>query len=182
MKKTNSVAIIVGAANIAKLIDSIKRSGKKLDADIHQAAVSAAAHFLGDKATGGTNEGGDVFQLNSLFKAMPKGARHVALTAWFTTFAGVKANEEANKAETPFVKDANKTVDVAGGMTSPWFDMKPSKKPDEVVDIYSLLMAVLKKATKEDATIEGSELIEPLKEFMEAHAPVLDLEEEIEKA
>ncbi len=182
MSKAKTVAIIVGAANIAKLIDSIKRSGKKLDADIHQAALSAAAHFLGDKATGGTNEGGDVFQINSLYKAMPKGSRHVALVAWLTKFAGVKANEEANKTETPFVKDANKVVDIAGGMAEPWFDMKPSKKPDEVVDVYGLLMAVLKKATKEDAQIEGVEIIEPLRAFIEAHAPEAEQTEDEKEA
>lgn len=175
-----TVAIIVGAANIAKLIDGIKRSGKKLDADIHQTALSAASHFQGDKATGGTNEGGDVLFINQLYKAMPKGARHVALTAWFVKFAGVQANEAKNKNEVPFVKDANKHVDIAGGMEEPWYNLKPSKAPDEVVDVYGLLLAVLKKATKDDVQLAHSELLEPLKEFVETHKPVET--EEVEPA
>lgn len=147
MASFNRDVLIADGDKLGKAIDAIKASGKKLDGSIQLAALSAAAHF-GDH--------GDVGYINRLYLALGKGARHVALTAWFTTVAGVKANEDKQtKASKPFIKDADKSVNLEEGFKTPWYDMKPSKAPDEEIDVLKMALAMLKRAgaPKEGQTV-----------------------------
>lgn len=134
------ITLIEGADAIGKAIDSITKRGKALDKDIHVAAMSAANHFA---------QHGDVTFINKLYNGMPKGARHAAMTLWLTTFAGVQANSDKAKAKNlPFIKDKAKAVDLEGGDKRPWFLLKPSPAPAEVLDVLKLTLALIEKAKK----------------------------------
>ena len=130
---------ILSHAKLSKLITIIAKRGAILDNQIHVAAVNAAAHV---------QSYGDIRYVNRLYLAMPKGSRRVALTAWLLSFAGVRASERANKADVPFVFDRTKKVDLETGTATPWFTMKPSKAPYEVVDVLAMAMWVLKKGAE----------------------------------
>ncbi|AGW43585.1 hypothetical protein JG068_03 [Burkholderia phage JG068] len=69
--------LMTKAAEMEKAIASIANRGKKLDADIHQAACSTLAHAINH---------GDVTLAQKLVAAMPKSARTKALAAWFVDF------------------------------------------------------------------------------------------------
>ena len=143
---------ILSNDKLSKLIKIIAKRGAILDNQVHVAAVNAAAHVQAY---------GDIRYVNSLYLAMPKGSRHVALTEWLVQFAGVSANEGENKQTSPFVFDRAKKVDLETGTYTPWYTMKPSKAPDEVVDVLALVMRVLKKGTepKEGQTVEHAALL-----------------------
>lgn len=162
-----TVKLIEGSEAIGKFIASnVASRGKQLDRDIHIAACSAGQHFAAH---------GDVFQINNLYKSMPKGARHVALTDWLTKFAGVSANaDKATNKDKPFEKDANKKADITEGMKNPWYSLKPSKNPDEVVDLYAMLLKLVSKAKKDGAQLANGEMLEPLEALLEAHKPTED--------
>lgn len=147
-------------------IKSIATRGKKLDEDIQAAALSAIWHF-GVRTNGAGELIGDVGFINRLFKALGKGARHVAMTEWLTKFGGVSANTGADKADNPFRKDKNKVVDLEGAAKTPWFEMKPSKAPDEVFDYYALLMSALNKKAKEGQTVKGAEFAAKVRKMLE---------------
>ena len=128
-------------------IKSIKARGAKLDRDIQQAALSAVWHF-GVRTNDKGELIGDVGYINRLYLSLGKGARHAALTGWLFSFGGVVANEGDTKDTTPFIKSKEKVVDIEGGTKTPWYDMKKSPKPDEVVDLLKLTLALIKKAAK----------------------------------
>ena len=124
-------------------IKAIGTSFAKMDARVQAAGLLAIQ--IADK-TEGT---GNLYFVNALYKALGKGSRHQALTAWYLAFGGLKANSGANKEDTPFVHDNSKQLDVAEAEANPWFDMVPSKKPDETFDVLALAMAMLKKKPKD---------------------------------
>lgn len=144
---------------LAAAITSIKGRAAKLDNDIQVAALSAAHIFA---------ENGNVMYINTLFKALGKGARHAAMTEWLTAFAGVSANDKEGKDVTPFVKDRNKQVDLVKGAATKWFDMKPSPKPDDVMDYLALAMAMLKRKPKEGQEVAHIEVRDQLAAIVEA--------------
>ena len=149
-KQTAKIAYL-SESDMPAAIKSIKTNGAKLDLAIHVAALSAVK--IACKAEGvGT---GNIHFVNQLYAAMPKGARHAALTAWLITFGGLMANEGENKDTTPFIHDSNKALDLEGGTAMPWYNMKQSPKPDAVLDVLKLTLAVIKKAK---APKEGQEL------------------------
>jgi hypothetical protein len=158
--------IISDVAELGKLIEGITSRGKRLDGDIHIAAMSAVSHFA---------QHGDDTYVNRLYIAMPKGSRHVALTEWLLQFGGVMANEDkgTNK-KRPFCKDGNKAVNLEDGDKTPWFTMKASKAPDEVIDLLKLTLAVIKKAAspKEGQEVAHGEMLADLQALAEKFAPV----------
>lgn len=131
------VTLITDLGRLDKAIRMIAKRGEQLDTMIHTAALSAAL---------AVEKHGNIHYVNALYKACPRGARHSALTLWLTTYAGVSANTGKDKADKPFTVDKSKTVDVEGGMEFPWFTLKPSPDPADVVDIAKLLRAVIRKA------------------------------------
>ena len=156
-----TVKLITDQAELAKEIKSLAGRAKKLDRDFQVAALSAISIF---------NVHGNVFYINAVYNALGKGARHVAMTAWLTAFGGVSANEGEGKDQTPFVKDKNKQVDMEEAAKTPWYDMKPSKKPDEVVDLLKLTLAVIKKASGEGKTIAHGAMLTELQALAEKYA------------
>lgn len=93
---SKSSTVILSAALADKLIVSIKGRGAKLDADIHQAAVSVLAHH---------DQHGDTTLANRLLAAMPKSGRRNALQSWMLAFDGklMLNTDKATKAEKPLV-------------------------------------------------------------------------------
>jgi hypothetical protein len=163
---------------LAAAIVSIKGRSAKLDKDIQTAAVSAVAHF--DKC-------GDVGYINRLYLALGKGARHVAMIEWLTQFGGVMANEGVGKETTPFVKDKNKVADLEGGDALPWYECKPSPKPDEVLDYYSLLLKVVTKKAKDKQEVKNAavmlrvqKILKEYEEEIKAGASVEGIEETVD--
>lgn len=153
--------LITDQTELAKEIRSLAGRAAKLDKDFQVAALSAIAVF---------KEHGNVFYINAVYNALGKGARHVAMTAWLTAFGGVSANEGEGKDQTPFVKDKNKQVDIDSGAKTPWYLMKPSKKPDEVVDLLKLTLAVIKKASGEGKTLAHGAMLTELQALAEKYA------------
>lgn len=139
-KTTPPASVITDLKALAAKIASNAKSHKTVDQTWQVIALSAIWAFA---------EHGNVFYINQTWKALGKGARHAAMTAFFTTFGGVSANKGENKDETPFVKDADKKPNLAEAEKTMWFDMAPSAKPDEVVDYLALIMKAAKKSPKE---------------------------------
>jgi len=158
-----ALKLITNQDELAKEIKSLAGRAKKLDHDFQVAALSAISIF---------NVHGNVFYINAVYNALGKGARHVAMTAWLTAFGGVSANEGDGKDQTPFVKDKNKQVDMDGGAKTPWYTMKPSKKPDEVLDLLALTLALIKKAAKpkEGQELAHAEMLPELQALAEKYA------------
>jgi hypothetical protein len=160
---TKVIKLITDQTELAKEIKSLAGRAKKLDSDFQHAALSAIGVF---------KEHGNVFYINAVYNALGKGARHVAMTAWLTEFGGVSANEAEGKDVTPFVKDKNKQVDMDKGQATPWYTMKPSKKPDEVLDLLKLALALVKKASapKEGQQVAHADMLPELQALCERFA------------
>lgn len=146
MTDTNN-AIIQDGDKLNAQIKSLATRAAKLDKEFQVAVLSAVWHF-GVRTNGAGELIGDVGYINRTYNALGKGARHVAMTAWLLQYGGVMANTGEDKKVAPFVKDKSKKVDLVGGVKQPWYTMKPSKKPDEVLDLLKLTLAVIEKASK----------------------------------
>lgn len=164
MTTIKAIAFESGDA-LNKEIKAIGTAAKKLDDRIQAAGVSAIWHFGVRTNTKGELIG-DVGFINRLYKSLGKGARHVAFTEWVTQFGGVSANAGADKADNPFIKDANKKVDIEGAMGLPWFECKPSKAPDEVFDYYEVLMKALARKAKEGQTVKHAALADKVRKLL----------------
>lgn len=127
----------------------------KLDDELQTLALSAIL---------AVRDHGNIHYVNALYSASGKGTRHVALASWFMEFGGVSANTGKDKAEKPFIFDREKAVDLESGVATPWFDMKPSQAPDEILDVLKLVQAVIRKAQnpKEGVEVTNFALVEQL--------------------
>lgn len=129
--------LITDKVELNKLIASVTTQGKKLDAVIQLAGVSALAHL---------KEHGDIGFVNRLYLAMHKGARKSALTSWFLAHGSLVANTEQSKNEKPFNYTKDKDTNVEAAYAEMWFAHKPDASPDEVFDIQKAIHAIIKKA------------------------------------
>jgi hypothetical protein len=136
---------LIEEAKLGAAIEANQKAHKKVDMQWQVLACSAIAAFAAH---------GNVFYINKVYSSMGKGARHTAMTQFMLAFGGVKANVGENKAVTPFVKDADKKVNMADAMSTMWFDMAPSPKPDEVLDYLALILKVAKKSPKEGQDVK----------------------------
>jgi hypothetical protein len=133
--------IIRDEKTLTKAIKAASVKAKAMDTEWQRLALSAV-HFFA--------EHGQVGIINMVYTSLGKGARHQAMTQWLTTFAGVKPNSNKDtKGRVPFVKDKDKLVDLEGATAHNWFDMAPSKAPDEVIDFYALILKAAKRTPKE---------------------------------
>lgn len=156
-----TAAIIADLTVLATAIKAQAKAHKKVDVQWQLLALSAIAAF---------DKHGNVFYINEVYKNLGKGARHVAMTAYFTSFGGVSANEGENKDQTPFIKDGEKKVDMAQAAATNWFDMKPSAKPDQEVDYLALALKLVKRSPKEGQASVHSELRLRLSETIQQYA------------
>lgn len=136
-------------ADINKAIDSITKSGAKLDKLIQDTAVAVLVHFAEHKDTG---------LVNRLYLAMPKGSRSTALASWLLAYAAVTPNvAQATKKEQPFSFDKSKTTDPVGGAADMWYDHKPEKAVDEAFDLQKAIRGILAKASKAKTVTHGGD-------------------------
>lgn len=167
---SKKLELIVDQTELKAAITAHGKKRASIDQETQRLALSAVAVFA---------QHGNVFYINHLYANMGKGARHVALTSWLLAFGGVMANEGEGKDVTPFVKDANKKVDMEGATKTPWFDMKPSPKPDETLDLLKLTLALIKKAAKpkEGQEVAHAAMLPELQALAEKYAPADEAEE-----
>jgi hypothetical protein len=161
----------IDTKKLASDIKSIKVRSASIDKDVQDAALRAIQ--IADRKEGT----GNLHFVNALYKALGKGARHVALTAWYQAFGGLKANTAASKDDTPFVHNNDKLMDLVGGQATPWYDMKPSQKPDEVFDFLALTLAVMKKKPKEGQESAHMALRDKLTGVVEEYRKTLEADE-----
>lgn len=150
------VAGIPNAAETDKLITSIARAGKKLDADIQRAALGALAQV---------GEHRNTTLVNRLYLSLSAGTRKAALTGWLLQFGSLVANDGDNKKEQPFKFNADKATNMAGAQAQPWFDFAPDKDPDQVFDVVAALNSLLRKAGKATSN-NNPELVEALRSLV----------------
>lgn len=131
-----AMKLIKGAEAIDKAIVSIQTRGKKLDHDIHVAAVSCLAHH---------KQHGDVTLINRLVEAMPKGSRVNALREFVQAVGGVSYDEKAKA----FKHEKGKAFDMEAAVATSWTEYKPEPeyKP---FDAMAAMKAMLKRVDDAD--------------------------------
>lgn len=144
VKAAPKVEAITDFKKLDAHISATQKAHQKVDGAWQVAAFSAITAFA---------EHGNVFYINKVYGALGKGARHKAMTEYFLAFGGVKANDGENKKQTPFIKDADKKPNLAEASVTMWYDMAPSKAPDEVVDYLALIMKVANRSPKEGQSV-----------------------------
>jgi hypothetical protein len=131
-------------SEINKAIESIAKSGAKLDKLIQDTGVSVLEHFAEHKDTG---------VVNRLYNALPKGARKTAMASWLLAYAAIVPNtQKESKAEQPFVYARDKSTDALAAAQDMWYSHKPDKAPDQVFDLQKAVRQVIAKATKGTTT------------------------------
>lgn len=169
--KANAIpTLIIGTEALRKEFTSIAAAGKKLDGRIQVAGLSVMSHI---------DTHGDVTVatalVNELFGALSKGHRKAAMVEWLVKYGKVKLNiDEATKKVQPFLYDKAATTNLQGAVDEPWFDCKPEKL-DEDFDFNKLLMALLSKAAKKNATdptkVIGADMLAKVQALVEAAGP-----------
>lgn len=131
-KKVEVVAsVITDTAKLTLAIDSIASRGKKLDKDIHQAAVSTLVH---------AGQHGDVTLASRLIAALPASGRRNALIAWFVAY-GPFAIAESGKDVVYHKRD--EPINVSLAWAEPYWEFAP--EPQFVAFDFG---AVIAKAVK----------------------------------
>lgn len=152
--------LITDTKLLNKAITSIRGRGKKLDKDIHIAAVSCIAHIKKHR---------DVTVANSLIDAMPKGSRTNALRAFLEHFGQVSYDEKAKA----MVFDRDKTADVQGAIEKPWTEFKPEPVYTSINISAELnrLLSRISKAEKAGKQTFDPQDVESVKALAKALAP-----------
>jgi hypothetical protein len=138
---TKTFKLVEGAANITKLIVSVTTRGKKLEADLHLAAVSTLNH---------AGLHGDITLANRLLDGLPASTRKNALREWYLAFGKFKWNEE----DKTLAYDKSKQTMLDEAIATPFWEFKPEAafKP---LDIAGSLLSFLNRV--DSATAKGQE-------------------------
>lgn len=126
--------LMTKAAEMEKAIASIANRGKKLDADIHQAACSTLAHAINH---------GDVTLAQKLVAAMPKSARTKALMAWFVHFGPFAMGGDDGKSLV-YLKGES---DLNAALITPYWALTQEVNPAQF-DLLASLSSLLARAEK----------------------------------
>lgn len=126
--------LITKAADIDKAIALIANRGKKLDADIHQAACSTLAHAINH---------GDVTLAQKLVSAMPKSGRSKALVAWFIAHGPFAPGGDDGK--TLVYLKSESALDKA--LVTPFWTFTEEREPAPF-DLMASLASLLARAEK----------------------------------
>jgi hypothetical protein len=129
----------VSTSTVAKRnIATIRKSGAKLDALIHETACIIMQRGFDHE---------DVSLLLPLLAAMPKSGRPKALLAWFQTFSPITVNGDGNKAG--IRKDAKAPQwMVSDAIAKPFWLLNPEKDV-AVFDLDAALTSLLNRAAKQ---------------------------------
>lgn len=122
------------AADLSKAIESIATRGKKLQEDIHSAAVSCLYH---------ADKHGDVTLMQKLIEAVPAMSRKNALIAWCLEFGKFAASDDGRSV----VYSKEGVTDIEAGATTPFWEFKP-EAPFKAFDLQEELAKLIKKAEK----------------------------------
>lgn len=135
---------------IKKVIDAIARTGKKLDLDIHTAAVSCLNH---------AQQHGDVTLCTRLVDAMPKSSRRKALIHWFASFGPLAYSDKEKKFRVAKGRDI-KPYDIEGATEKPFYDFTAERNP-EPYTLEKLVGFVQRKVAemKEKETLKEGDLV-----------------------
>lgn len=141
----------VNTAAVAKRnIATIRKSGAKLDALIHDTAV-----IIMERG----QEHGDVSLLLPLLQAMPKSGRPKALLAWFQTFSPITVSGDGDKAG--IRKDAKAPQwMVEDAKATPFWLLNPEKDV-QVFDFDKAMTALLRRYDTQvkDGIIQPDEVL-----------------------
>lgn len=140
---TPAVKLIDVKADLITLIDSIANRGKKLDTDIHRAAVSVLVHAV---------KHGDITLADRLRSALPASGRKNALTAWFCAYGPFAVGE---KDQLLYRKLDDGEFNVTAAIAEPFWQYAPEPKfvPfDLKAELQKLVKKAQKAATGEHAT------------------------------
>lgn len=150
IKQTNSI-FISDSAELSKLIKSIGERGKKLDKDIHQAAISALAHGF---------EHGSTAHAETLRVALPKVSRRKALELYFIELGcfmfkedgktlGVNSETRAkyyNKDTKEYTEEGKARLAEIAGM--PFWEYTKEVTPPSPVEAMELVRNLIKRLQK----------------------------------
>ena len=155
--------LIVTDVDFDAALKSITNSGKRLDAAIHRAAVSAAVHVALH---------GNPGRVNKLIAAMPKGSRVNALREWFTCFGPVSYDLktklfETDKEHAAVMKSelddgALLPVDIEAGVAEPWTTKKPEGGYTPIDFTAIIIKAVVSAQKRLDADEDKGDKIDPV--------------------
>lgn len=132
--KPASVKLITDAAALNKAIDSIESRGKKLQDDMHVAALSCLQY---------AEQHGDVTLMQRLIVALPSSTRKNALLAWASDFGKFAVSEDGKSV----VYNKHGKTDLATATAKPFWDYVP-EQPFKPFDIAAELAKLVKRAEK----------------------------------
>jgi len=151
-----------------KSLKTIKKSGKKLDAMLHECALFALEQI---------NKHGNNGPVNRLLGAINKSTRKEALYVWFNDFGLTKRNKD-NTMEyrgTKKLYNDGEVITTEQALIladeSPFYSYTKEIAPASSYDVMQGIKSILKRAKKmetEGKTIEHKELLEQLKAFIPA--------------
>lgn len=142
--------IIEKSADVTKCIESIANRTKKLDTDIHAAAVSCLWH---------ADKHGDITLMNRLIEACGRGRRRNAMREWAIEFGKFGWDMEAK--ELVYNKRGETRLEEASAL-APW-DFKPEAefKPFNLEDsLINLLRRAMKASNDERNKVSPEMLVE----------------------
>lgn len=124
---------LLNSTQMDAAIKSIAGRGAKLQADIHQCAVSVLDHF---------QMHGDTTLINRLVLALPKSSRTNALVAWALHFGNLAQNaDKSTRTTQPLVKAQGvpaKPFDLGAATSTPFWAFKATEgTPTWSYDTYS---------------------------------------------
>ena len=164
------------ALDYSKLTTDLPKLGKEIDAARIKVAKILDVEFqrLGLSAILAVQQHGNVHYVNALWLALPKGARHDAMTKWLLAFGGVQANPDKAKAKTmPFSYLDKAAVAMEKAAAAPWTTFAPSK-PVEAFSVLAQIQKILKTVDGGKREVIGSTAgVEALREvaaMLEAEA------------
>lgn len=152
------------AADIKKDIANWGTRGTKWVKDGQNLALEVLGHVEAH---------GDVTVANSLYLAIPKGAKASAMAQFLVAFGKLKVNDGDNAKEVPFLFDKSRTTDLAGAKETPWYEFQPEKPLVELFDVQAAAVAFLKrlrKQAKDARTVEHGALLDALAAVIEPPA------------
>lgn len=148
-------------SGIMGAIALIKARGAKLDEAIQIADLSILAHV---------DQHGDTTLADTLYHAMPRGARRNALVEHMITFGKLRvlsgdADKAAIKAGRIFGYDKERVTDMDGAEAKPWFECKKESAPSTVFDVqaeFLRFMARVQAAQSKGLQIDNPEMLDAL--------------------
>lgn len=115
-----SIAPTATAAEVMKMIVSIKGRGRTLDNDIHCTALACIMH---------AEKHGDITLINRLLMAMPRSVRRNALAQWAVAFGKFLPNDAKDApADAPLMFNKAGKTDMEGATAKPFWDFRNVKE------------------------------------------------------